>query len=130
MELTRCRELRKQINALEAKLKLLRTTTTTPRRIDGMPHVPNAESMPERVTRLIVDGEQELEALREAFAVAAGDLAAEIFQRVSDMKAATVLILRYVNCLSFDEIADRTGYVRGHVYKLHRNGKTAFVSCG
>lgn len=128
MELTRCRELRKKITALEEKLKLLRATTTTARRVDGMPTAPNAESVPERVTRLIVDGERELETLREEFAFASGDLAAEIFQRVSDMKSAQVLFLRYVNCLAFDEIAARTGYARGYMFRLHRAGKAAFAS--
>ena len=127
MELTMCRKLRSKITSLEARIADVQSTAITARRIDFVPRAAATESTPEKLTRLIVDGERELEALREEFAIAAGELAAEIFQRVADVKTARILLLRYVDCLSFEDIIRATNFSRGHVFKLHRDGCRKFL---
>ena len=54
-------------------------------------------------------------------------MAAEIFQRVADVKTARILLLRYVDCLSFEDIIRATNFSRGHVFKLHRDGCRKFL---
>ena len=122
MELTACRNLRGRITQLEARLKLWREASPARSRLEACRQSTPTESTPERLTRLICDGERELANLRGALEETAAALAAEIFTRVTDPRAAGVLFLRYVACLPFDEIARQAGYSIGHVFKLHRAG--------
>lgn len=128
MELTACRELRRKIAALEERLIQLRGVTIGAQTFDlsGV-RTSAAEPLPEKLTRLIVDAERELRALRAEFASTAAELTGEIFQRVTDTKAAQVLMLRYVACRTFTEIASSVNYSASHVFKLHREGVSAFA---
>ena len=131
MELTACRQLRQKITALEERLSQLRDVSIKTQTFDAAGvRTAAAESMPEKLTRLIVDGETELEKLRAEFALTADELASEIFSRVTDTKCAQVLMLRYVACRPFAEIADEVNYTLSHVFKLHRDGVSAFAKAG
>lgn len=131
MELTACRQLRQKITALEARIRQLRAVPIGTQTFNASGVRASAtESMPEKLTRLIVDAERELRALRAEFDVTADELAAEIFLRVTDTKCAQVLMLRYVACRPFSEIAASVNYSAAHVFKLHREGVTAFAKAG
>lgn len=131
MELTACRDLRQRIADLEARLSQLRDVSikTQTFNVSGV-RTAAAEAMPEKVTRLIVDGETELRSLQAEFAVVADELATEIFSRVTDTKCAQVLMLRYVQCRPFAQIADEVNYTLSHVFKLHRDGVSAYAQAG
>lgn len=131
MELTACRQLRQKINALEARIRQLRAVPIGTQTFNASGVRTSAtESMPEKLTRLIVDAERELRALRAEFDVTADELAGEIFQRVTNTKAAQVLMLRYVACRTFADIVGEVNYSTPHVYKLHRDGVSAYAQAG
>lgn len=131
MELTTCRELQRKIAALEDRIRQLRDVSIKTSTFDASGvRTSAAESMPEKVTRLIVDGEAELRALKAEFALTADELTAEIFQRVTDTKAAQVLTLRYVACRPFADIAASVNFTTSHVFKLHRVGVSAYAQAG
>ena len=120
-ELTSVRDLRKKIRDLEKKIHALRLNVEniTPV-IDGLPHSTEAKSRVEKLAVSIVAAERELAELREQMPQAQAHLAELITREVAEPVAQTLLVLRYVACCSFREVARRMNFDISHVFKLHR----------
>lgn len=114
MKLTSVREIKSELSRRQASLESLQVLT-------------ERLSLPsESLTPLIVDEEREIARLQVELDKAATDLSEEINQRVSNSAQRRILILRYVDCLPFKEIARRVRYSERNCYHLHRRGKAAY----
>lgn len=126
MRLSAVMELEEKISAARAeldRLKALATATTT--RIDGLPKAKSITSRVESLTAKIVDCERRLAILREALICTQVDLTLELSAQLpSDV--ANVMILRYVNVMSFTEIANALHYSRGHIHRICKRGLALF----
>ena len=102
------RELNKSIRDRERHLYKLRLSVEnlTPI-LDGLPHASEAKSRVERLALNIVEVERDLDSLREQFQQEQSRLVNIIMREVDEPILQTLLILRYVECLSFNEIARR-----------------------
>lgn len=120
-ELNSVRELRKKIRAVESRLQALKTNAENIVPIlDGLPHAKTAQSKVERNALKIIESEQELETLRTELIQAKSALADKIMSQVDEPNYQTLLVLRYVECLSFREIARRMHYTLRSVYRTHK----------
>ena len=130
MELTCVRELKAELQRRQERLKNLRevATSVTVPRLDGLPRPNNLFSKPEKFMQLIIDEERELARLQVELDETATDLSKEIKKRVDDARQETILILRYVGCLSFREVSRRTLYSVRNCLRLHNSGKSKFES--
>lgn len=128
MELTCVRELKAELQRRQERLKNLRevATSVTVPRLDGLPRANNLFSKPEKFMQLIIDEERELARLQVELDETATDLSKEIKKRVDDARQETILILRYVGCLSFREVSRRTSYSVRNCLRLHNSGKSKF----
>ena len=63
--------------------------------------------------------EGKLKALDKRIQATAAELAAEICKRVDGGKYQTVLLLRYVDCLPWEEVAARMDYSRRQAERIH-----------
>ena len=133
-ELNGVRELRDEICILERRLQELRMSVENlVPIIDGLPHATEAKSRVEKITLMIVANERELENLRERFTRLKSELVDKIMSQVSTPILQTLLVLRYVECLSFKETARRMKSSLRHVYRLHEKffkHVTILHSCG
>ncbi len=120
--LSRYRWLDAEINAkLEQREELRRKAQT----VGGDPGSGVRSSQPYdrvgEITARIVDLEREINEDIDTLV----DLQREIRQRIAeipDEKQRTVLELRYINCLPFNEIADRMYYSPENIFILHQKG--------
>ena len=119
-ELNVVRELSKRIRELERYLQALRLSAQniTPV-IDGLPHSTTLQARVEKIALSIVEKERELYQLQEQFLHEQGRLAEFILSSVNDPTLQTLLILRYVACLSFKETARSMHFTLRHVFRLH-----------
>lgn len=112
--------LKREIKDLEKKLQTLKMSAgNLVPIIDGLPHATQAKSRVERITLMIVDAERELDSLRDRLVQAKTELADKIMCDFSEPPIQTLLILRYVECLPFKDIAPRMFYGLRYVFKLH-----------
>ena len=120
-ELNSVRELNKIIRDLERHLQILLISeqNLTPV-INGLPHATELKSRVEKIALKIVDDERELASLREQLPQEQSRLADIITREVSAPSLQTLLILRYVACLPFKEIARRMNFTLRHVFRLHK----------
>lgn len=119
-EINKARELSKRIRELErqiAALCLSRDNIVPV--LDGMPHATDVKSKVENLALRIVENQRVLENLRVEFEAEKARVASAIMSEFDDPTAQSLLLLRYVSCLSFREIARRMQYGLRHVYKLH-----------
>ena len=119
-ELNIVRELKKILTKEEQRLNSLRINALniTPV-IDGLPHAKTAQSKVERNALRIIESEQEVETLRAEMVQAKSTLADKIMSQVDEPNYQTLLVLRYVECLSFREIARRMHFVLRNLFNLH-----------
>ena len=119
-ELNIVRELKKILTKEEQRLNSLRINALniTPV-IDGLPHAKTAQSKVERNALRIIESEQEVETLRAELIQAKSALADKIMSQVDEPNYQTLLVLRYVECLSFREIARRMHFVLRNLFNLH-----------
>ena len=118
--INKARELSKRIRELErqiAALCLSRDNIVPV--LDGMPHATDIKSKVENLALRIVENQRVLENLRVEFEAEKARVASVIMSELDDPTAQSLLLLRYVSCLSFREIARRMQYGLRHVYKLH-----------
>ena len=87
--------------------------------IDGLPHSTEAKSRVEKIALELVETEHELDNLRGQLILAKSELADKILREVEDTTLQTLLILRYVECLSFKETARRMHFTLRHLYRLY-----------
>lgn len=119
-ELCSVRELQKKIRTHEQRLEALRMSAKNIVPIlDGLPHATEAKSKVEKIALRIVEVERELEELRGQLVQSKSGLADKIMREVEAPEVQTLLILRYVDCCPYKEIARRMRYALRHVFKLH-----------
>lgn len=119
-EINKARELSKRIRELERQITaLILSRDNIVPVLDGMPHATEVKSKVERLALRIVEGERELESLRAEFEQEKTRIANAIMMNFDEPTKQTLLLLRYVSCLSFREIAHRLHYGLRYVFKLH-----------
>lgn len=114
MKLTSVREIKSDLLSRQASLESLQVW---------------AEKLPlpsESLNPLMMDEEREIARLQVELDAATTALSEEIKSRVTNSAQQTILILRYVDCLSFQEVARRSRYSESNCYRLHRKGKAAY----
>lgn len=125
-ELNAVRELNKKIRALETRLRDVRNSAENIVPIlDGLPKAAFAKSRVEKTALKAVEVERELEALRGQLPLLKSDLANKIMAEVDEPIRQTLLILRYIECLSFRETARRMRITLRHVFRVHEK----FLKC-
>ena len=119
-ELHEVRELRKRIKETEQKIEIIRArqTNLVPL-MDGMPRAKNARSKVEDLTVKVMELQSELEDLHEKYLDAQAALADKIMTDLDEPNLQTVLIFRYVECLTYREIARRMNFTVRHVFDIH-----------
>lgn len=126
MRLSAVMELEEKISAARAeldRLKSLATATTT--RLDGLPKAKSITSRVESLTAKIVDCERQLDVLVETLICTQVDLTLKLSAQMTG-DILNVMILRYVNTMSFTEIANALHYSRGHIYRIYKRGVALF----
>ena len=119
-ELNRVRELKKRIRDVESHLQSLQTAAENLVPIlDGLPHSTEAKSRVEKIALSLVETEHELDKLRGQLILTKTELAEKILREVEDATYQTLLVLRYVECLSFKETARRMHFTLRHIFRLH-----------
>ena len=127
-ELNGVRELNKKICDIERHLQALRISAENLVPIlDGLPHSSEAKSRVEKIALMIVEDERELTALNETKLLAKSELADKILCEVNEPILQTLLVLRYVECLSFKETARRMHFTLRHIFKLHEKILKEFI---
>lgn len=119
-EINKARELCKRIRELErqiAALCLSRDNIVPV--LDGMPHATEIKSKVEKLALRIVENQRVLDNLRVEFEAEKARLVSVIMTEFDDPTEQSLLLLRYVACLPFREIARRMQYGLRHVFKLH-----------
>ena len=119
-ELNSVRDLKKRIRDLERRLHELRISAENlVPIIDGLPHSSEAKSRVEKLALMIVEHERELEKFRDHIILAKSELVHIILREVDEPTLQALLMLRYVECLSFKETARRMKFTLRHLYRLH-----------
>lgn len=119
-ELNGVRELNKKIRDIERHLQELRMSAENLVPIlDGLPHSSEAKSRVEKIALMIVEDERKLTSLNETMLLAKSELADKILCEVNEPILQTLLVLRYVECLSFEKTARRMRITLRHVFRLH-----------
>lgn len=119
-EINKARELSKRIRELErqiAALCLSRDNIVPV--LDGMPHASDVKSKVENLALRIVENQRVLENLRVELEAEKARIVSVILSEFGDPSAQSLLLLRYVSCLPFREVARRMRYSLRHVFKLH-----------
>lgn len=120
-ELNAVRSLRMRYEAHEILLrrtnKALASMTSV---LTGMPKAQALAAKVESLTLRKLHLEAELARLRDQIEAAAINLATSICQEFDDETAQVLLLLRYVECLSWTKVAERMNYDRRYVFKLHK----------
>ncbi|MBR6888699.1 MAG: hypothetical protein IKN16_09680 [Selenomonadaceae bacterium] len=120
-ELNSVRELKKRIRDLEKHLQALRLSAENIVPVlDGLPHSTEVKSRVEKIALRLVESERELTTLNEKLMLAKVHLLDKILRQVDEPALQTLLVLRYVECLSFKETARRMRITLRHLYRLHK----------
>ena len=123
-ELNVVRELIQKLKREEQRLQALRTKAENIVPIlDGLPHAKTAQSKVERLALKIIESEQLIEVLQAEIIRAKTRLIDLILERVEEPAFQTLLVLRYVECLSFRETARRMHYCLRNIFQLHDRAK-------
>lgn len=116
------RKLKVKIADLERHLQALRLSAENLVPIlDGMPRATDIRSRVETISVKILTEEQNINDLREELVKAKVKLLRRILDEISDPLIQTLLVLRYVECLSFRKIAARMHYTLRQIFRLHEN---------
>lgn len=120
-ELNSVREISRRIRDLEWRLQALRAEAgNIVPVLDGLPHATGAKSRVEKLAVHIADCYSELINLRERFINAALDLGNKIDGLPLSAQEKTVLSLRYVSCMNFQDIWLKLDTSDAHIFYLHR----------
>lgn len=119
-ELNIVRELKKLLTKEEQRLDALRINAVNIVPIlDGLPHAKTAQSRVEKNALKIIESEHEIEHLQTELIRAKTTTLDKIMSKVDEPNHQTLLVLRYVECLSFREIARRMHFVLRNIFNLH-----------
>ena len=121
-ELNSVRVLHEQIQAVEKQLSTLRkhAEDITPK-LDGLPHATTIQSKVENLALKIVERCKELEALHEQIIAATADLTQKICDKIKNPQERTVIIFRYISCMTFRDIGFEMGKSDARVFQLHHD---------
>ena len=129
-ELNAVRELNKKIRDVERHLQSLRIAAENLVPVlNGLPHSKGAKSRVEKIALDIVATERELVSLQEHLPLTKAELADKILHEVNAPDLQTLLVLRYVECLSFEKIARQMKSSLRHIYRLHGKIFKMSLSC-
>lgn len=126
-------DLQSRINVLEEKLQCLKSKAESPpvAKLDGLPHAHGVKtSRIESLAEQIICAEKELASLREAQIENQLELMLALFRHVKETRIFDVMILRYVEGKSFDEIATQMDYSERRIYQWHKQGLEILRSSG
>ena len=127
-ELNSVRDLHKKICGLEKKLRALKVCADNIVPVlDGLPKSNFIKSRVEKIATAIVETEQELVELRGQLTETKLTLATQIFKETEDAVNQTLLILRYVECLSYKDTAHRMHYTLRQIFRLHNDALKAVI---
>lgn len=122
-ELNRVRELKEKIRELERHIAALRSSAENIVPVlDGMPHSTDVKSKVETIALHVVNSERELDALRSELCSAAIHITNRIQNSNLKRKEKTLLILRYVVCMNFRDIAFQMDISDATTFRLHHDG--------
>ncbi len=121
-ELNEVRHLKRRINDAEQRLMLLRSAVskTTPH-LDGLPHARPPTSNVEYLLAQIIDIERDIKSLREELELAAARLACRLYRMPLTTREYSVIVLRYVACMTFRDIQFELHMSDATVFYHHRN---------
>lgn len=126
-DLNRVRDLNKKIRDLEKLLATLRSRAEdiVPAR-EGLPQSSDIQSKVENLALKIVEKTIELESLHEQILSATATLTEAICLHTSDPNQRAVMLLRYVHCMRFRDIAFQLGKSDARIYQLHHDALENF----
>ena len=87
---------------------------------DGMPHDTTVKSRVEEVALKIIAAETELDALQKEFVQAKEQLINQILGEIDEPVLQTLLILRFVNLMTWTQIARQMNYDRRWLFRRHK----------
>lgn len=120
-ELNGVREISRRIRDLEWRLQALRAEAENiVPVIDGLPHATQIKSRIEKLALNIADCDSELINLREQFVNSALELGNKIDNAQLNSQEKTVLSLRYVSCMKFQDIWLKLDTSNARIFYLHR----------
>lgn len=128
MDLRSVRNLKAAIEERRQQIEILSSAQISISFVDGLPRAKAQGSRVEKIAAAIVDAEKEIAALVVELDKTAAALATEIFRLVEGIKRRRVLMLRYVGCLPFREIASEMAISEARVFVLHKEGVQQFNS--
>lgn len=121
-DLNAVRDLKASIDIYEETLHSLQNLITVKTSVnDGMPKSRSGDSAVERLAIRIADLTKKIDDLQAQFSVMAEKLEKRIRLEIDNVRAQTILILRYVECMTFVEIAQVMSYSEKHIRRLHKN---------
>ena len=120
-ELNKARELKIKIRDLGWRLQALRAEAESIVPVlDGLPHTSAVKSRVESLAIKITDSERELVSLREQFISAKLELGNKIDNAPLGLQEKSVLSLRYVSCMNFQDIWLKLESSDAKIFYLHR----------
>ena len=121
-ELNEVRELKKEIQAAERQLRILKTAAENLVPVlDGLPHAQNPKSRVASIATLIIDAERALTTLKEKLDSTGAKLIARIRREPLTTREQEILILRYVACMNFRDIEFKLHLSDARVFSYHRS---------
>lgn len=121
-ELWAVRTLNERIHELEVHIATLRRCADVDTsHLDGLPHATPIESKIERLVLEIAEQTAELNEMKAQLKLLAANLTLKI-NRIPHIKTRTVMLLRYVLCLSFRQIAVELDISIRTVFNFHSKG--------
>ena len=128
-ELNKARDLRNKIRDLASHLQALRLSAQNiVPVIDGLPHSSEVKSRVEKLALKILEHERELSDLSRQFAITALDLTDRI-NRAEELnqQEKSILLMRYVACMNFQDIWLELKTSEAHGFRLHRTATKKFL---
>ena len=119
-ELRAARELKKCADELQKNLEEWRLLSISLSRVlTGLPSMRNPESRVEKMAIKIADGERELNHLTEEYLETKRALTQKIMEEIAEPIHQTLLLMRYVECLSYRECAKRMHFSERQIFRMH-----------
>lgn len=128
-ELNVVRDLRNKIRDLTSHLQALRLSAQNiVPVIDGLPHSDVVKSRVEKLALKIIEHERELSDLSRQFATSALDLTDRINRADQlNQQEKTILLMRYVACMNFQDIWIEMQISDNRAFYLHRTAVKNFL---
>lgn len=127
-ELNSVRDINKHIRDIEWRLQALKTEIENIVPVmDGLPHSKTVKVRVERLALNIVDSERELAGLQTQFINAALNLSNKIDNSPLNQQEKTILSLRYVSCLNFQDIWLKLHASDAQIFYLHNVARKKFL---